>query len=131
RRLARIRRLERLEDFRQELRDRFGPIPEPTEWMLRLAKLRLLAARWQIATIHLEGPDEGSAGPTDLVLGYRSPRQIKRLANRGDGRLRIVDDFSAYYRLEGPEEPPAALYVLLEKLLHRPLQRARAGEPAA
>src|SRR5207249_6518247 len=68
RRLARIRRLERLDDFRQELRDRFGPIPEPAEWMLRLAKLRLLAARWQIATVHLEGPAEGSPGPTDLVL---------------------------------------------------------------
>src|SRR5205807_6066553 len=28
RRLSRIRRLDRLDDFRQELRDRFGPIPE-------------------------------------------------------------------------------------------------------
>src|SRR5436305_7678472 len=43
RRLARIRRLERLEDFRQELRDRFGPVPEIAEWLLRLAELRLLA----------------------------------------------------------------------------------------
>src|SRR5262245_41403616 len=55
RRLARIRRLERLEDFRGELRDRFGPIPEPAEWLLRLAELRILATRWQIASIHLEG----------------------------------------------------------------------------
>ena len=43
RRLARVRRLDRLEDFRQELRDRFGPLPEPAEWLLRLAELRLLA----------------------------------------------------------------------------------------
>src|SRR5207247_3527863 len=80
RRLARIRRLERLEDFRQELRDRFGPMPEPTEWMLRLAELRLLAARWQIATIHLETVLDKSVGPLDVVLGYRNPRKIKRLA---------------------------------------------------
>src|SRR5215831_11043342 len=123
RRLARIRRLERLDDFRVELRDRFGPIPEPTEWMLRLAQLRLLAARWQIATIHLEGPAEGSVGPTDVVLGYRSPRQINRLANRSDGRLRIVDDSSAYFRLRGAEESPEALYTVLEKLLFRPIRR--------
>ena len=59
RRLARIRRLERLEDFRQELRDRFGPLPEPAEWLLRLAELRLLAARWQVATVHLEAEPAG------------------------------------------------------------------------
>jgi transcription-repair coupling factor (superfamily II helicase) len=122
RRLARIRRLERLDDFRGELRDRFGPIPESAEWMLRLAKLRLLAARWQIATIHLEGPAEGMSGPTDVVLGYRGPRHIKRLANRDD-RLRIVDDSSAYYRLKSSEEPPEPLYVVLENLLRLPTRR--------
>src|SRR5207253_6325756 len=72
RRLARIRKLERLADFRQELRDRFGAPPEPAEWLLRLAELRLLAARWQIGTVHLE--------KRDVVLGYRSARLIKRLA---------------------------------------------------
>src|SRR5262249_35878317 len=39
RRLSRIRRRERLDDFRQELRDRFGPLPEAVEWLLRLAEL--------------------------------------------------------------------------------------------
>src|SRR5207244_313560 len=48
RRLARVRKLDRLDDFRQELRDRYGPIPEPAEWLLRLAELRLLAARWKV-----------------------------------------------------------------------------------
>jgi transcription-repair coupling factor (superfamily II helicase) len=123
RRLARIRRLEHLEDFGQELRDRFGPIPEPTEWMLRLARLRLLAARWQVATIHLEGPAEGSVGPTDVVLGYRSARKIQQLVDRNDGRLRVVDESSAYFRLRGTEESPEALYTVLEKLLFRPIRR--------
>jgi transcription-repair coupling factor (superfamily II helicase) len=119
RRLARIRRLERLDDFRQELRDRFGPIPELAEWMLRLAHLRLLAARWQIATVHLEGPAEGSAGPTDVVLVYRSDRQIRRLADRSDGRLRVVDAESAYFRLKANEESLDALYETLERLLRK------------
>jgi transcription-repair coupling factor (superfamily II helicase) len=123
RRLARIRRLERLEDFRQELLDRFGPLPEPAEWMLRLAKLRLLAARWQIATVHLEGPAEGSVGPTDAVLGYRSARLVGRLADRSDGRLRVVDDESAYFRLQPDEEDPAGLHTTLERLLRLPERR--------
>jgi transcription-repair coupling factor (superfamily II helicase) len=114
RRLSRIRRLERLDDFRQELRDRFGAPPEPVEWLLRLAELRLLAARWQVATVHLE---EG-----DIVLGYRSARQIQRLAQRSNGRLRVVDPSHAYFRLKRSEAEPVALYTCLKDLLRFPLR---------
>jgi transcription-repair coupling factor (superfamily II helicase) len=131
RRLARIRRLERLEDFRKELRDRFGPPPETVEWLLRLAELRLLAARWQVATVHLEGKGSVSQGngiaqaaalgpadgPVDVVLGYRNPRKIKRLADLSRGRLRIVDGSSAYYRLQPGETEPVLLYQRLKDLL--------------
>ncbi len=122
RRLARVRRLERLEDFKGELRDRYGPLPEQAEWLLRLAELRLLAARWGIATVHLEGPKEGSVGPTDVVLGYRGPRKVKRLAQRSGGRLRVVDEASAYFRLTAKEEGPLPLYQTLRELL-RPEER--------
>src|SRR5205085_7127616 len=64
RRLARVRDVAKLEDFRQELRDRYGPLPETAEWLLRAAEVRLLAARWGGTNIHrLE---------KDLVLTYRS-----------------------------------------------------------
>jgi transcription-repair coupling factor (superfamily II helicase) len=129
RRLARIRKLERLEDFRGELRDRFGPPPEAAQWLLRLAELRLLATRWQVTSLHLEGksaaePALGNgvahAGPLDVVLGYRSPRRIKQLAERSGGRLRIVDGHSAYFRLTPAEVAPAALYACLKHLLRSP-----------
>jgi transcription-repair coupling factor (superfamily II helicase) len=117
RRLSRVRRLERLADFRQEMRDRFGPLPEPAEWLLRLAELRLLAAHWKVASIHLEKPAEGGSGPTDVVLGYRNPRRIQALADRTDGRLRIVDQESTYFRPTGAELEPLALYKTLKDLL--------------
>ncbi len=117
RRLSRVRRLERLADFRQELRDRFGPLPEPAEWLLRMAELRLLAAHWKVASIHLEKPVEGGSGPTDVVLGYRNPRRIHALADRSDGRLRVVDESSAYFRPTGDELEPLALYKTLKDLL--------------
>jgi transcription-repair coupling factor (superfamily II helicase) len=130
RRLSRLRRVERLADFRQELRDRFGPPPEAVEWLLRLAELRMMAARWQVATVHLEGKgqrglgkeEDGAAleGPVELVLGYRNPRKIKRLAALSGGQLRIVDDHSAYYRLAPDEVEPLALYQRLKDLLHSP-----------
>ncbi len=117
RRLARVRKLEQLEDFRQELRDRYGPVPEMAEWLLRLAELRLLAARWKVATLHLERPAEGASGPTDVVLGYRDPRRIKPLADRSKGCLRIVDENSAYFRLRPAELEPLELYACLKHLL--------------
>jgi transcription-repair coupling factor (superfamily II helicase) len=130
RRLARLRKRERLEDFANELRDRFGPLPEPAQWLLRLAELRLLAARWQVATIHLEGKgvnepsfgtrNEGSPAPVYVVLAYRNPRKIKLLAERSGGRLRIVDERSAYFRLQPAETAPAALYACLKQLLRGP-----------
>jgi transcription-repair coupling factor (superfamily II helicase) len=124
RRLARVRRLERLADFRQELRDRFGPLPEPAEWLLRLAEVRLLAARWQVAQVRLEKPPPNSMGPTDLVLQYRSARQIKRVAQQSNDRLRIVDDHSAYFRLSASEMEPEALYECLGQLLAVPEESA-------
>lgn len=90
RRLARVRDIAKLADFRQELRDRYGPIPEPTEWMLRHAEIRLLAARWKISSIHRDGKD--------LVLSYRSAKSIKKLAEQVGEALRIVDEKSAYFR---------------------------------
>jgi transcription-repair coupling factor (superfamily II helicase) len=117
RRLARVRRLEKLEDFQRELRDRYGPLPEPAEWLLRLTELRLRAARWKVATVHLEKPPEGASGPTDVVLGYRHRKQIDVLAAGSGGRLRVVDDHSAYFRLRAGEGEPMRLYETLRRLL--------------
>jgi transcription-repair coupling factor (superfamily II helicase) len=111
-----VRRQERLDDFRQELCDRFGAVPEPAEWLLRLAELRLLAARWQVTNVRLES---SSADYIDVVLTYRSPRLIERLARRS-GRLRVVDGESAYLRLAPAEAEPEALYVGLKSLLRFP-----------
>ena len=98
------------DDFRRELRDRYGPVPEPAEWLLRAAEVRLLAARWQIVNVHRVGKD--------LVLTYKSARLIKKLvATRGDERLRVVDEKSAYYRLAPGDDEPLALYGLLKGLL--------------
>ena len=107
RRLARIRDRAKLDDFRQELRDRYGPPPEPAEWMLRLAEIRLLAARWQIANVHRDGKD--------IVLTYQSPRAMKKLAERSRRMLRIVDTKQAYWRPEG--NGPLDLYEGLKALL--------------
>ena len=92
RRLARLRSLDRLADFRQELEDRFGPPPTTALNLIREAELRILAGRWHLERIHVE--DEYA------VLTYRDRRRIEALARAHRGQVRIVDEKTAYVPLE-------------------------------
>jgi transcription-repair coupling factor (superfamily II helicase) len=127
RRLARLRNFKKLDDFRQELRDRYGTIrrggsdsasqetegafPEPVEWLLRTTEVRLLCVNWQIAGIHRDGKD--------LIFSYRNAKKIAELASLSRVRLKVVDEKSAYLRLK-PEDgdSPEDLYRLLLGVLN-------------
>ncbi|MBX9628298.1 MAG: transcription-repair coupling factor [Gemmataceae bacterium] len=109
RRLARLRDPQTLADFRQELRDRYGPPPDPVEWLLKTTEVRLLCVRWQLAGVHRDGPD--------LVLSYRNRKRADALAAASKGRAKVVDDKSLYLRLRAGEDDPAAMYKLLTRVL--------------
>ncbi len=110
RRLARLRDPAKLADFRQELRDRYGPPPEPVEWLLRTTEVRLLCVKWQIASVHRDN--------RDLIFGYRNRDRAQQLLALSQGRMKIVDEKSIYMRLR-PGEPDDArgLYELLVRAL--------------
>ncbi|OWK46540.1 transcription-repair coupling factor [Fimbriiglobus ruber] len=110
RRLARLRDPRKLEDFRRELRDRYGPPPEPAEWLLRATEIRLLCVRWQVSGVHRDG--------RDLVFSYRSRDKADQLAKVSGGRLKVVDEKSLYLRLKPEEDPPEAAYRLLKMVLN-------------
>jgi transcription-repair coupling factor (superfamily II helicase) len=93
RRLARIASCEELRELRCELQDRFGRPPPLVEHLLWLADLRVAAHRWRIESIHVE--------PPYVVFRYRSGRLIRELATQSGGRLRVVDNQSAYLPLNG------------------------------
>jgi len=109
RRLARLRSLERLADFRQELIDRFGPLPRPAENLCAEAELRILAERWELERIHVE--DEYA------VLTYRSTRRIETLARIHRGRVRIVDEKRAYVPLGDEKRPHGSVVAAVLKPL--------------
>src|SRR5262249_52035381 len=99
RRLARLRSLNHLADFRQELIDRFGPLPRPTENLLAESEIRITAGAWKLERIHVE---------TGLyaVLTYRDPKRSEPLARRQRGQVRIVDAKRAYVPLgDEPVKP--------------------------
>lgn len=111
RRLARVASRSDLGDFKAELNDRFGPWPPEAGRLLTLAELRIDAHQWRIQSIHLED--------RYAVLAYASGRKIRELASLRGGRLRVVDDRSAYLPL--PEGVVKADQILDElKLLLQP-----------
>ncbi len=109
RRLTRVATEAELEDLTAELRDRFGPPPEVVLRLLRIARIRLLSARWQIHMVYLE---DGF-----VVFRYSVKPQIDRLARESQGRLRVVDGRSAYLPLPKQASHGDAIIDCIESLL--------------
>jgi transcription-repair coupling factor (superfamily II helicase) len=100
RRLGRLRTLNHLADFRQEMIDRFGPLPRPTENLLVETEIRILAGTWKLERIHVE---QGQY----IVLSYRDKKRIEALARRHPGLVRIVDAKKSYVPLgDDPVKAP-------------------------
>jgi transcription-repair coupling factor (superfamily II helicase) len=99
RRLARLRTLNHLADFRQELIDRFGALPRPAENLLAETEVRIMAGAWKLERIHVETGQYA-------VLTYRDAARIEALARRHRGQVRIVDGRRAYVPLgDDPVKP--------------------------
>jgi transcription-repair coupling factor (superfamily II helicase) len=109
RRLSRVRDHATLGDFRQELRDRYGPIPPATEWMLVTTAVKIDAERWQIASIHRNA--------MNLVFSYRDLVKAQRLSALSQGRMKIIDEKDIYLRLQPHELSPEAMHQLMRQLL--------------
>jgi len=109
RRLARLTEVGQIQPLRGELIDRFGPLPEPAERLLVLAELRMDAAAWWLRSVHLE--------PPYLVLGYRDRGRIEQLSARHRGRLRIVDQQSAYLSWREELARPESILGALKSVL--------------
>jgi transcription-repair coupling factor (superfamily II helicase) len=109
RRLARLRSLDHLADFRQELSDRFGALPRPAENLLAEAELRILAGNWKLERIHVEGEY--------VVFSYGDPQRIEALARRHRSKIRVVDGKRAYVPLGEDPLKPAEIAEVIRSLL--------------
>ncbi len=88
RRIARIDHVAQVDEIRQELVDRFGPLPIAATRMLKLAELRLDAALWQVSAI--------TSDNRFMVLHYSDRRRMEQLSKRSPVPVRIVDEKKAY-----------------------------------
>jgi transcription-repair coupling factor (superfamily II helicase) len=109
RKLSGVRTLEELQELRDELRDRFGPLPEQAARLLDVRELQLSAGFWRVDDIHLEDKF--------AVFGYKNAPKIRRLAKLVGSDLRIVDDRKAYLLLPRPQPAGDALIGHLKSVL--------------
>jgi transcription-repair coupling factor (superfamily II helicase) len=112
RRLARVSKYEELEDFRSELVDRFGEPPPPVERLLALAELKMDAATWQISAIFVENDF--------VVFRYDNRQRIEQLARQHKGKLRVVDEKSAYLPLPKDLTDTDRIWRITKSLLRLP-----------
>lgn len=86
RRMAGLTTVQQVEEMRQELQDRFGPLPEAAGNLVYLLRLKILATQAEVATISTEGDK--------IVIGLGSLGEIKRRRSQGrvPERLKLKGD---------------------------------------
>ena len=111
RRLARLREAAKLADFKAELADRYGPLPEAVEWLMRTTEIRLLCVKWQIGGVHRVA--------NDFIFSFRNRKKAETLEKLTNKRIKMVDDKTLYFRLKPEEDGDGneANYRQLSKLL--------------
>ncbi len=113
RRLTAARSVSDVASLREDLRDAFGPIPEPVENLLALAEIRVLAQPWKIRSIVRD--------PPDLIFAIDHLELAHALLAEGPGSPRLPDPRTVHWRLP-PRllEPKRLLDVLRRQLERRP-----------
>ncbi|WP_425374917.1 helicase-related protein [Methylobacterium segetis] len=106
-RLARLRTREEADSLRDEIEDRFGPLPEPVEALIALAKLRVSCA--DLGILRLTG------GPQGLAADFR-PGLAQALASACGDLDRREDRLVAGGGASEPAERAERAARLLERL---------------
>jgi transcription-repair coupling factor (superfamily II helicase) len=83
RRLTACRSEEELAEAEREMRDRFGPPPEPLVNFIDALRVKLRAAKWDFASVAL--------GREGIVVGYRDRAKAEALRRRDPRHVRILD----------------------------------------
>jgi transcription-repair coupling factor (superfamily II helicase) len=114
-RLSAVAEVHRLEEFRAELRDRFGEPPEPVEWLLQAMDLKVRARALKVKEVDARGQTvKLHFAPSPPV----PPERVVELAWAEPGRLRLhPGDILEYHSgAATPAERVASARALLQRL---------------
>ena len=91
RKLAQFFDMKDLKVVKEEIRDRFGPIPKPVARLLRVAELKILAATKKVTSIETrEDKIMFTRNGSLITLGGKYPRFEKRTPDKRLGELKIL-----------------------------------------
>lgn len=111
RKLSKVVDEDGLQEAREEIRDRFGAIPEELERLLQVVRIRFLARRHGIVYL---GHGEGA-----VVARWVDRERIERLRRRFKDRVRIVGEEAAHFVGTKREMRGFAVIGFLEKMLRQ------------
>ncbi len=109
RRLVRIATPDDLVDIREEMIDRFGPLPPVASRLLDLAALRIAATLWGIGSVRMEN--------RAVVLHYQDRNRIEQLKSQAALPVRIVDASNAYVPLPAAADDGDTILETVKSLL--------------
>jgi transcription-repair coupling factor (superfamily II helicase) len=123
RRLAGIRHASEVREMREELADRFGPLPEEVERLVDAATLRLLGQRLGIERILVRGRTARlnfRAGVHPRMQALQGPLEDHQV----NVQVRRIDPLSLALSAEGSERLTATLIDVLSLLAEESVERA-------
>ena len=103
RKLAQVTDLAGLWSLKQEMRDRFGPLPPPLELLLRVAEIKVLASERAITVIEVQDDKLMLTRNNDYIMeGSKFPRLTKKQAG---ARLKEIAQMLAAVKSPLPTVP--------------------------
>jgi transcription-repair coupling factor (superfamily II helicase) len=111
-RLASCRDDAEVDRIRDEILDRFGPLPVPAQNLIEVIRLKILARRLGVAAVDTS---DGELVLTAAESSRVDPQHLMNLLTQADGGLRVAPGHKIYAR--APTRDPAALFEAARRLL--------------
>ena len=111
RELAQCRTMKEVHKTAERVRDMYGEMPQPAEWLFDLAELRVAAHGWRIKAVVAQSPD--------LIFSVKELSLLGPLFAGSPGNVRVVDPQTVHLRLTKTYFEPQTLLAVLRKLLIR------------
>ncbi len=93
---------------REDLEDRYGPVPAPVDAFLKVVAVKRLASRWRISALAL--------GKECVVASYLNPPLARELSRRNPKEVRVVDERTIHIYPAGSPSGVAMADALLRLL---------------
>ena len=119
RRVVRCRSRAEIEQLETDIKDAFGPWPEPVDNLMTLAEIRVLAQPHGITAIN--------QSPPDLIFAVKDLAHVEPLFADSPGSARMADARTIHWRLTPAYFEASTLMAVLRRLLQQSQTASKMG----